>query len=333
MSTLRTASIGGVTFDLFLELKDTETISRDEPKQFELPIGAKVPVKHVHERYGGGACNTSVGFATLGATAHFVGVLASDQWGKAMQQNFAAKGVHTNSSTIVEGETSSFSIILQANSKDRTILYTPGSNVHLHDAILDTEVLSQVDCIYFNHIQRHSQVIQDDLVRIVREHKPLFAWNPGGYHIDLGHTATESAELLKLTTVLQLNKEEAQAFTGTDSATEALHALSTTGAKYICITDGSNGTIALDTQAATAYQCATVPVEVLDATGAGDAFGTASTWAIASGLSLPEALQAGSINAASVIQQIGAQPGLLTDIELRQQLQSNPPSVSELSFA
>jgi sugar/nucleoside kinase (ribokinase family) len=72
-------------------------------------------------------------------------------------------------------------------------------------------------------------------------------------------------------------------------------------------------------------------VDVVDTTGAGDAFGTAAAWAIAEGQSLPIALVAGTLNAASVVGKIGAQAGLLTEKQLRDQLKNPPLSVSKIS--
>ena len=61
-------------------------------------------------------------------------------------------------------------------------------------------------------------------------------------------------------------------------------------------------------------------IDIVDTTGAGDAFGTGVTWGLMEGLILPEALKTGSINAASVVASIGAQTALLTDIEIRLRL-------------
>jgi len=64
--------------------------------------------------------------------------------------------------------------------------------------------------------------------------------------------------------------------------------------------------------------------------GAGDAFGTGATWALLQGFSLPEALRAGSINAASVVGTIGAQAGLLTNTDMKQRLISESLHVDEV---
>ncbi len=68
------------------------------------------------------------------------------------------------------------------------------------------------------------------------------------------------------------------------------------------------------------------PADPIDRTGAGDAFASTFTSAIALGLSHADALAWGPINSMSVVQHIGAQKGLLTKQELQQYLKDAPAS-------
>jgi sugar/nucleoside kinase (ribokinase family) len=154
------------------------------------------------------------------------------------------------------------------------------------------------------------------------------AWNPGGCQIEQSMHAPDKAALLKGTYLLLLNKEEALTFTKTDDVQKALTALVKAGVKNICITDGKNGTWATDGK--NTYRCPILKVKAVDTTGAGDAFGTGALWALLSGNSLQEALVAGTLNAASVVGSIGAQAGLLTDIQIDQKLREHPIAVEIL---
>jgi ribokinase len=66
------------------------------------------------------------------------------------------------------------------------------------------------------------------------------------------------------------------------------------------------------------------PADPVDRTGAGDAFASTFTSAIALGLSPEEALAWGPINSMSVVQYIGAQAGLLTRAQLEAFLKNRP---------
>lgn len=319
-------SIGGATYDLFLTME--EGMKHGE-EGIVLAAGGKLRVQRVIETGGGGACNTSVGLSRLGLRARFCGVVAADQWGEKLLTIMQKEGVDTASATIVEHETSSFSIILSLPSGERTILYTPGVNEHLHDTTFDVGAIAQADLVYLNHLNETSCMIENDIIEaIIATPGIRLAWNPGGCQISAGMNEETKQKLLTITHLLLLNKEEAQKFSGTATVTDALKTLCAAGVQNVCITDGKNGTTASDGKKT--YHCPILPnVNVIDTTGAGDAFGTAAAWALSTGATLPIALQAGTLNAASVVEHIGAQAGLLTEHQMRTRLKSTALVVSE----
>jgi len=315
-------SIGGATYDLFVQV-DHETVTMpDGHDAFTLPLGSKVPVNGIVETCGGGACNTSVGLSRLGCNASFEGIVGSDQWGERLLETMRNEGADVRYATIVEGEISSFSLILLAKNGERVILYEPGTNEHLQRSNFDLDIASQMDWVYLNHIQEQSTEIQDDIVQILaRDESPRFTWNPGGYQITEGIDSAINLRLLKYTDILLLNDEEALKFARTDSVDQALRILRKTGAKTVCVTEGKNGVTATD--GTNRYHCPVLPeTKVIDTTGAGDAFGTGLTWALLRSMDFPIALKAGTISAASVVGTIGAQQGLLTETQMMDSLKN-----------
>lgn len=328
----KTLSIGGATYDLFVRLPKDTVHECEKTASFALPLGAKIRVDQLIETCGGGASNTSVGLSRLGCSACFEGIVSSDQWGEKLMQTLQAEGVDTSCVTIVEDEVSSFSIILSGSSGERVILYESGTNTHLRDSTFDKEKLSDVDWVYLNHIQEGSCEIQDDIVEMLAvDSGPKLTWNPGGCQIDAGLEPKNNSALLAHTELLLLNKEEALAFTKTTDIESAIKKLLATGVANVAITDGGRGVAASDGN--TMYRCPVVSkVEILDTTGAGDAFGTGVTWGLLEGLLLPDALKTGSINAASVVGAIGSQTALLTDTEIRARLDTTDLNVTDHSL-
>lgn len=326
---MRTLSIGGATYDVFV--RTGADLIDAKGKALTLPLGGKIRVKDVIEAAGGGAANTAVGLSRLGCDAAFCGVIGSDQWGDRMRESLTRERVDTRSATVVDGETSSFSVILSAGSGERVILYAVGTNAHLGDATFDRDAVRSRDWIYLNHLHEESCEITDDVVDGIAANAGVrLTWNPGGCQIERGIRHTENAALLRHTTLLLVNKEEALAFSGAKSAGDALTALRDAGVKNVCITDGSRGCIATD--GATTYRCPVLPdTTVIDTTGAGDAFGSGCTWALLAGRDLPTALRAGTLNAASVVAVIGAQSGLLTHTQMQTLLQETSLSVTSSS--
>ncbi|HVW66926.1 MAG TPA: carbohydrate kinase family protein [Candidatus Peribacteraceae bacterium] len=327
----RTLSIGGATYDLFVRTDQSVVHEHEGKKMFSLPLGDKIRVNDVISTFGGGASNTSVGLSRLGCTASFCGVVGDDQWGTTLLKHLADERVQTDMATVVENEASSFSLVLSAGNGERVILTHPGTARHLHDVTFDREQAGHFDAVFLNHIHAESCVIEDDLIDTFVQNPSIhLSWNPGGCQIESGLREKNNALLVSHTAVLFLNKEEALAFTGTRTVKEALNILSRAGATIVCITDGPNGSFATDGK--TYFHCPAGDCTVVDATGAGDAFGTGVTWAVLTGKDLPTALQAGTINAMSVVSVIGAEEGLLTETQMQLSLKRSNLTVTAEPF-
>ena len=137
----------------------------------------------------------------------------------------------------------------------------------------------------------------------------------GGCHIDGERRKKKNRRLVTRTNILILNGEEILLFTQKKNILEALRCILAEGVRIACATLGKRGAIITDGTAF--YYCPTKKVQVVDTTGAGDAFGIGITWAILQKLDLHSVLHAGTLNASSVVEHIGAQKGLLTDTEMR----------------
>ena len=203
---LKTISIGGATYDLFVRTNRAGAHECGSGKFIAFPLGDKIRVKEVIETCGGGAANTSVGLARLGFDAGFCGIIGTDQWGTKLMDNLKKEGVSVDTAEVVEGEISSFSIILSVSAGERSILYTPGTNIHLHDANFCKEDVKKADWLYLNHIQEGSAVIQDDIIEILESSsRPGFTWNPGGVQLDCGINESLNRKLISLTSLFILN--------------------------------------------------------------------------------------------------------------------------------
>ena len=128
--------------------------------------------------------------------------------------------------------------------------------------------------------------------------------------------------------VLVVNKDEAARILKMDTSNlgalmDGLHAL---GPKIIIMTDNTNGAYASD--GTKRYHVPMYPDdrEAFERTGAGDAFASTFTAALALGKSFEEALLWAPINSMAVVQEVGAQKGLLTRESLEEHLTRAPES-------
>lgn len=96
------------------------------------------------------------------------------------------------------------------------------------------------------------------------------------------------------------------------------------GPEIVVITDGPEGAYTYDGEEMWHMPMYPDPAPPVDRTGAGDAFSSTFTAALAAGEDIPTALSWGPINSMSVVQYIGAQEGLLSRDQLLEHLKNAP---------
>ena len=141
------------------------------------------------------------------------------------------------------------------------------------------------------------------------------------------------ATLYAATEIIACNKEEAERILGcgeTDIKTllENMRAL---GPKIVLITDGPKGAYVFDGTEALSVPMYPDLKPPVDRTGAGDATTATFVAALALGKSIREALLWGPINSMSVVQEVGAQKGLLTRNALEKFVADAPTNYSVTS--
>ena len=139
----------------------------------------------------------------------------------------------------------------------------------------------------------------------------------------------ESASVL--TEIFFCNKEEAQAILKTEEKDikKLMLGIRTLGPKIVVVTDGPNGSNILSDdglpgQGAWHVPMYPDPAPPVSRTGAGDATASTTVSYIIKGLTAREALMRGLINAASVVQGVGAQTKLLNDLEIEEWYSKRP---------
>src|SRR5699024_327749 len=104
---------------------------------------------------------------------------------------------------------------------------------------------------------------------------------------------------------------EAMGYTRTDSPGAAVRALADR-VPLVVVTDGADGSYAIDSSTGEEAYCPAVPVEAIDTAGAGDVFAAALVLGTLAGWPLEERLKFGSLCSALAVQQFGgslAAPG------------------------
>ncbi len=344
MGKVKIFTIGGATFDIFVQAKDQAIMELstvdDRNKWLCLKHGGKIRIDEIIETFGGGATNTGIAFARMGFDTSFVGKIGAE-YGDKVIENLELNNVHTDFVKKTKRDRTAFSNIINTFDGDRTLLAYAGANRFFCDKDLPMKELERADWIFLNHLTEKNSKIPDALIKILKKNPHIkLVWNPGKEQIMSG--AKKWKQLLERTEILFLNKEEASLFSKTpyqlagnkkddpkhhihtsknflppyaDDVSETMLELLKYGVKKVVITDGKNGAQASDGK--DIYFCPVYSHKRLDVLGGGDAFASGFTSAQILGKNLITSLIYGTLNAHSVVNQFGAQAGLLSKSEMK----------------
>ncbi|TAL57708.1 MAG: carbohydrate kinase family protein [Nanoarchaeota archaeon] len=319
-------TVGSATVDAFAYTEKSDLISiRTEKEQKDFiayPSGTKILIKNLVFNTGGGGTNTAVACSRLGLKVGYVGCLGNDDNSQIILKELKKEKITFLGQKC--SEKTDYSIILDSIEHDRTILNYKGSSTKLRfDKIKN---LRQTKWIYSSSLVGNAFHTIEKISEFAARNKIKFAFNPSSYLAERG--AKYLNKILKNTTVLVMNKEEAKDITGRDKIEDMLSALRKIGPKYAIITDGKRGVYA-DCDGKR-MKVEPHKVKVVEATGAGDAFASTFVAALIHGKDERTALQWGVANAESVLRGKGAKVGLLTMPKLKHHLGTYPFRISKI---
>lgn len=318
-------AIGDILIDAFIELnKDQADVSIDLDtgrKTLHMPFGGKIPFNSVEVLPAvGNSPNAAVSAHRLGLEAALVSNLGHDKNGKECLDALRQEGIHTDFVKVHEGKRTNYHYVLRYGA-ERTILIEHETYPY---ALPDFPVPPRY--IYFSSIGEHGIAFHHEIAKYVAEHQEAkLVFQPGTFQIKLG--VEELKDVYQNTEIFFCNLEEAQEILKSSErhVPTLIRGLRALGPRLPVITDGPNGAYVIDgDDQAWHMPMYPDPAEPVDRTGAGDAFASTFTAAIALGKSPEEALSWGPINSMSVVQKIGAQTGLLTRDELLKLLADAP---------
>ncbi|MBY0111058.1 carbohydrate kinase family protein [Patescibacteria group bacterium] len=315
-------SIGDTVVDEFIELQDARVHCKIDDEECEISMrwGDKIPFKSAVMVAGvGNAANAAVSAARLGLKTAFVTNTGKDAYGKEILNVFKKEKIDTKFVKLHAGIPTNHHYVLSFES-ERTILV---KHEHYPYAL---PKLPKPKTIYLSSLGEGTEEYHDQVAAYAEAHPEVFfAFQPGTFQMKLG--IEKLARIYKRADFVVVNKEEAErilGLSGPQDIKELLEKMRALGPKIALITDGRNGAYAYDgtkTFFVPMYPDVRAPKE---RTGAGDAFASTVAAALTLGKTLQEALLWGPVNSMSVVQDIGAQRGLLPRKALEEYLAKAP---------
>lgn len=319
----RLLMIGDIFSDAFIKLneKNTKIIKeKDGVEWLALPFGQKPSYDGVDIVPSvGPSPNAAVSAARLGCDVALMAWLGDDKAGDESIVHLSSENISTQLVVRNSHTPSNYYYVLRYGT-DRTILVKN----ELYDYVWKKPD-RQPDWIYLSLISEKSWQLHLDLLRYLEEHPATkFALQPGTFHFEWG--TKKMAKLYARAEIVVMNREEAvdvtkKSYDDVRTLANALHAL---GPKIVVITDGPHGSYTSFDGRLVTIPNYPDPAKPVDRTGAGDAFASTIVSALALGYSVEEALTWAPINSMSVVQQLGAQAGLLTQKQIQQYYMQAP---------
>ena len=274
---MRILTIGSATIDIILKSKDFQTKEDDEFETHKaqcFSYGSKLEVDEANFYLGGGALNTGFSFARMGLPVESYAKIGDDFLGdtiRAFIQKQKIEGLHIEE--VKFPGRSEFSVILVSESGERTILtYHPESCATWDLQELPHDVNQSF--IYIASTGKMPNTDWGSYMHQMKQKENMIAINPSRQLLE--HIADDGVAVLNLADIVLMNEEEGNMLFRKQLPADLLIKEVRSVIKYpflVAITPGKD-------RAYIAYQdvCFSVSAaqveQVVDVTGAGDAFGS-----------------------------------------------------------
>jgi len=318
-------TIGSATRDAIFKSKEFKTIESAEfktGKALAVALGSKIKIDEVNFTTGGAATNAATTFARQKLKTSAIFRIGNDVSAAAIKEEMLKENIDISFFQTDEKIATAYSVVLEENHGERTILNYRGANENLSPEEISWGKFS-TKWFYLTSLSGNLKFLEN-AVKNAKQNNSFIAWNPSSEDLKLGLNAL--LPYLKHINVFLANQEEVSAlfnipyndinviFKKFDEIIDGI----------AIITKGPDGSLASDGKYI--YSAGIFKEkEIADRTGAGDAFGSgfiaglihknynpSTNDGTASTDKIKYALTLASANATSKVEHIGAKFGLLT---------------------
>ncbi len=318
--------VGDAKLDIFLTIdeKNTHVKLDNETRELRFEHGGKIEVRKMSLSTGGNAANVAVGISRLGLKSSLVAELGKDEFSQKIINSLNEENVNLELVKQITNEDSSITVGVNFKG-DRTLFTEHAQREHNFNF---EKITAKI--IYLTSLGPIWEKAYEKTLNFVEKNNIKLIFNPGTLQIEKRNSIIW--HIISKSGVLFVNKQEAEELlygkeiklpaNSQNYIKKLLYGLKSLGAKIVVITDGNTGSYAMD-ENHNAYQLGVIPCEIVEKTGAGDAYSSGFISAILNGEDVREAMRWGALNSSAVIGEIGAEKGLLTKDEMLEKLKSN----------
>jgi sugar/nucleoside kinase (ribokinase family) len=313
-------AIGSCTLDCIIQVKDIlrfELLERENIKKYTaIEYSRKLNLQNVRFVPGGSGANIAADCSILGLKSAYLGIIGNDFSSLICIDDMKERGVDLSYLKQTDEDSTAFSVILKTEwGKDRSILAYKGANNLLAPEDVKEE--------YFEDIKAFAwtSLTSDNACRAIEKAINLTKARGGMIFAApsmsiIANVPDRAKQFISQSDVVSMNHEEAMEFTGEKKKTLMIKHFLNMGVKIISITDGGDGSILSDGK--TIINSSVYKGQILDTTGAGDAFLSGLLVSHINNYSLEKATKLASAFASLECRELGVReglPGSLSELE------------------
>jgi ribokinase len=253
---------------------------------------------------GGSAANTIVGLSRLELRTGFIGKVASDTEGEFLLNELKKEGVDVNGITVTKtGRSGKVMGYIDPNG-DRALYVDPGVNNQLEYADINLNYFSDTKLIHLSSFVAEKSL--DAQKRVINQLSDVkVSFDPGALYARKGFAVIKP--IIQRSYAVLPNELEIKLLTGQDYKEGAKRFLEL-GAEIVVVKLGKQGCYITDGKES--HMISAYSVEVVDTTGAGDAFNAGFIYGLLNNKDLFECGRLGNFVASQCVSKIGTRTGL-----------------------
>jgi ribokinase len=271
--------------------------------------GEEVGILDVKKVPGGSAANTIVALARLGVDTGFVGIVGKDKEGKLILDEFRKEDVEMR---IKEEEGYTGAAIGFVDAKGERALYIyHGVNAKLGMEDIDIDFVESATFLHISSFVNRKQL--DMQYELAKKIKQKLSFSPGMLCFKYG--IEDLTPVIERSEVVFLSVGELKSVVRDVDYEKGAKVLLEIGAKIVCVTLGEKGCYVANA-AGESHLIAAYPTEVVDTTGAGDAFAAGFLFGLLYEKGIYECGKIGNLVASHCIREYGSRKGLPSKLSL-----------------
>jgi sugar/nucleoside kinase (ribokinase family) len=273
---------------------------------------------------GGCAANCAIALQRLGVPAAVCGRVGDDLFGTFVEADLAARGIDTSLVVRAPGYGTSKTVIIPVVGEDRRFIHTFGANAAMSAEDIAPAALRAADVLYVGGYLVLPSLRQDELAerfRLARDSGTTIVLDVV-VPVDQAVSLDDVRELLPLVDYFLPNEDEARALTGESDPSRQSEQLLACGARTVVIKMGARG--AFVRSRAEAFELPAPPVDVVEPSGAGDAFAAGLILGILERWDLKRRMNFACVVGGSACTALGCWAGVFTRDEALAFLQEHP---------